>query len=159
MTSPTSTQHSAQHRATVNSSAQAALGIIKSLVAPNHRPLRSAPFTCFTCIFTCASEAGGVSRPRSAVLVVRTNLVWCTSVLLYDTSWNETWHVRKGKYSTARSTAQHRTAPHSTAQHRTAPHRAPHGRERPQHTAGHSRTARQGTSPYGTVRHRMALLC
>ena len=34
-----------RNRATVNSSAQAALGIINSLVAPNHGPLLSAPFT------------------------------------------------------------------------------------------------------------------
>ena len=34
-----------KHRATINSSAQAALGIIHSLVAPNHGPLLTAPFT------------------------------------------------------------------------------------------------------------------
>ena len=40
--SPTDTQHST-HRAI--SSAQVALGIIKSLVAPSHGTLLSAPFT------------------------------------------------------------------------------------------------------------------
>ena len=42
VTSPTNTQHSTD-RAT--SSAQVALGIIKSRVAPSHGPLLSAPFT------------------------------------------------------------------------------------------------------------------
>ena len=63
VTSSISTQHSAQHRAPINSSAQATLGIINSLVAPNHGPLLSAPFTCFSCILPCASEAGGVQPP------------------------------------------------------------------------------------------------
>ena len=44
----------------------------------------------------------------------------CTSVLLDDTSSNETWHVRNSKYSTARSTARHRTVLHRTAGHGTA---------------------------------------
>ena len=51
ITSSTVTHHSAQHRATTNSSAQAALGIINSLVVPNRGPLLSAPFTCYSCIF------------------------------------------------------------------------------------------------------------
>ena len=61
--SPTITQHSAQHRAT--RSAQATLDIFNSLliVARNHGPLLPAPFTCFSYILLCASEAGGVSRP------------------------------------------------------------------------------------------------
>ena len=57
VTSPTSTQHSAQHTAIINSSAQAALGIVNSLVAPNHGPVApnygpvlSAPSTGFSCI-------------------------------------------------------------------------------------------------------------
>ena len=58
--------HTAQHRAI--SSAQAALGIIKSLVVPNHRSFLPVPFT-LSCIFPSASVAGGVSRPRSGVLV------------------------------------------------------------------------------------------
>ena len=64
-----STQHSAQHRATINSSAQAALGIINSLAAPNHGSFLSAPFTCFSGILLCASEAGDVSHPGSGALV------------------------------------------------------------------------------------------
>ena len=59
-------KHTAQHR--VTSSAQVALGFIKSLVAPNHGPLISASFT-FCCTLPCASVAGGVSRPRSGALV------------------------------------------------------------------------------------------
>ena len=60
VTNPASTQHS------VISSAQVALGIIKSLVAPNHGPLLSAPFAC---ILPFASVAGVVSRSRSGALV------------------------------------------------------------------------------------------
>ena len=59
-------KHTSQHRAI--SSAQVALGLIKSLVAPNHGLLLSAPFT-FRCIFPVASVAGGASRPRSGALV------------------------------------------------------------------------------------------
>ena len=62
VTSPIKHAHSTAQRAI--SSAQVALGLIKSLVAPNHGPLRSAPFT-FTCVLPCASVAGGVSCPRS----------------------------------------------------------------------------------------------
>ena len=68
--SSTSTKHSAQHRATINSSAQAALGIINSLVAPNHGRVLSAPFTSFNCILPSASEAGGASHPLSGALVL-----------------------------------------------------------------------------------------
>ena len=68
-TAPTNTHHSAQHRAAINNCAQAVLGIINSLVTPNHGPLLSAPFTCFSCIFRCASEAGGISRPLNGALV------------------------------------------------------------------------------------------
>ena len=60
-------KHTAQRRAT--SSAQAALGIINSLFAPNHGPLLSASITCFSCILPCASVTGGVSRPRSGAPV------------------------------------------------------------------------------------------
>ena len=56
------------------SSAQVARGIIKSIVALNHGPLLSAPFT-FRWSLPCASVAGGVSRPRSGALVYST----CTS--------------------------------------------------------------------------------
>ena len=59
-------KHTAQHRAI--SSAQVALGITKTRVAPNHGPLLSAPFT-FCCIVLCTSA---VSRPRSGALVVHT---------------------------------------------------------------------------------------
>ena len=69
VTSPTSTRHSAQHRTTVNSSAQAALGIINSLVAPNHGPFLLAPFTCFSCILPYASGAGGVPPVDGALAV------------------------------------------------------------------------------------------
>ena len=52
-------KHAAHHRAA--SSAQVALGIIKSLVAPNHGPLLSAPIT-FCCLLPYAS-VGGVYVP------------------------------------------------------------------------------------------------
>ena len=74
VTPPTSTQYSAQHRATINSSAHAALDIMNSLVAPNHRSLLSASFKCLVAfLVSCASEAGGVSPPRSGALVPPTN--------------------------------------------------------------------------------------
>ena len=73
-------KHTAQHRAT--SSAQVALGIIKSLVAPNHGPLRSAPFT-FSCNPPRASVAGAVSRPRSGVLVHSYSHRTCAICWLY----------------------------------------------------------------------------
>ena len=57
-------KHRSQHRPT--SSAQVALGIMKSLVAPNHGSLSALVTTC--CIL-CASIAGGVSRLRSGALV------------------------------------------------------------------------------------------
>ena len=67
VTSPTSTQHSAHHRAT--SSAQAdALGIINSLVAPSHGHLLSAPFT-YTCLGCIILSASGVSRLQKGALV------------------------------------------------------------------------------------------
>ena len=47
VTPSTSTQHSAQHRAYISSSAKAALGIISSLVAPSHAPLLSTPLYMF----------------------------------------------------------------------------------------------------------------
>ena len=56
----------AQHRAI--SSAQAVLGIPKSLVTPKHVPFLSAPFHIY-CVFPCASVASGVSRLRSGVRV------------------------------------------------------------------------------------------
>ena len=57
---------------TQHSTGQSALGIFKSLDAPNnHAPLRSAAFT-FSCILPCASVAGGVSRPRSGAVVPNT---------------------------------------------------------------------------------------
>ena len=58
-----------QHKAI--SSAQVAIGIVKSLVEPNHGPLISAPFTC-CCMLPCASVACGVSRPQDGALVVHT---------------------------------------------------------------------------------------
>ena len=58
-------KHTAQHRA--NSSTHVALGIITSLVAPNHGPLLSA-LSKFTRNLPCASVAGGVSSPRSEAL-------------------------------------------------------------------------------------------
>ena len=60
----TANKHTAQHRAIC--SAQAALGMINSLFAPNHGPLFPAPFTC-------TSVAGGVRRPRSGALVSNTS--------------------------------------------------------------------------------------
>ena len=73
VTPPTITLHSAGQLAlhkqllalSIAVSAHAALGIINSLFAPNHGPLLSAPFTCFSCILPCANVAGGASRPRS----------------------------------------------------------------------------------------------
>ena len=54
-----------KHRAI--SSAQVALGIVKSLVAPNHGPLLSASFI-FCSLLDCASAADGC-RPRSGALL------------------------------------------------------------------------------------------
>ena len=51
----------------IGSAQQEALGTIKSLLASNHGPLFSAPFT-FCCIFPCSSVAGGASRLRSGAL-------------------------------------------------------------------------------------------
>ena len=60
-------KHTAQRRSISN--AQASLGSINSLFAPNnHGPLLPAPFTCFSRILPCASVAGGISRPRSGAL-------------------------------------------------------------------------------------------
>ena len=56
-------KHKARHRAM--SSAEVALGIIKSLVAPNHGPLLSAPFP-FSCMLPCVSVA---ERRRPCSLV------------------------------------------------------------------------------------------
>ena len=56
VTSPTSTQHR------VISSAQVALGIIKSLDAPNHGPLPSAAFT-FSCITSLRERSGRRQAP------------------------------------------------------------------------------------------------
>ena len=65
---PFRTWHQQAHSRAI-SFAQAPLGIINSLFAPNdHGPLLSAHFTCFSCILPCASVAGGVSRPRRGVL-------------------------------------------------------------------------------------------
>ena len=55
-------KHTAQHRA-ISSALEATLGTLKSLVAPVHRRLISAPFT-----FSCRSEAGGVRQPKSETL-------------------------------------------------------------------------------------------
>ena len=60
-------KRTAQHRPI--SSAQVALGIIKSIVSRNHGPLTSAPFTV-GCVIPCASVAGDVSRPRSGALIL-----------------------------------------------------------------------------------------
>ena len=62
--------------------AQAALGIIKSLSAPNRGPLLSAPFTCFQLhsSLPCASVAGGVQPPASEALVC----LYLLLRLLYD---------------------------------------------------------------------------
>ena len=54
-------KYTAQHRPI--SSAQVALGTVKSLVATNHGPLISAPFT-FSCVLPCANVAGNDSRPQ-----------------------------------------------------------------------------------------------
>ena len=40
----------------------------KTLVAPNHGPLLSAPFTLRCVVLPCASVAGGVTRPPSGAL-------------------------------------------------------------------------------------------
>ena len=74
-------KHTAQDRAI--SSAQVALGIIKSLVASNHGPLLSALFACLVYILPCASEAGGVIRPWNGALA-----------MIYNTA------IRKGTHST-----------------------------------------------------------
>ena len=74
---PTST---AQHRAIC--SAQAALGNIKSLFAPNYGPLLFALFTCFSCILRCASVAGGVSRPGAEPLYINT---WSLAIRIVRT--------------------------------------------------------------------------
>ena len=71
-------KHISQHRA-ISPAQVRALGSIKSLVAPNHGPLLSAPFK-FGCIFPCAGIANGGSRPRSRALVVHLYRVpgtWC----------------------------------------------------------------------------------
>ena len=69
----TKKKHTAQLSTTNKAicSAQAALGIVKSLSAPNRGPLLYAPFTCFWLhsSLPCASVAAGVSRPRSGALV------------------------------------------------------------------------------------------
>ena len=52
-----------QHRATTSSSAQAALGIINSLVAPNHGPLLSAPFTSMFWLHSSLRERSGRLTP------------------------------------------------------------------------------------------------
>ena len=49
--------HSTAEHSRAICSAQAALGIIQSLFAPNHGPLYSAPFTCFSCILPCLARA------------------------------------------------------------------------------------------------------
>ena len=54
---PTANKHTAQHR--LISSAQVALGIVKSLDARNHGPLASH---LVTCVLPYASVADGVSR-------------------------------------------------------------------------------------------------
>ena len=69
VTSPASTHSTAQ---ATGSAYKAALGIIKSLDAPNHGPLLSAAFTS-SCILPCASVLGGVSRPRSGALIATSN--------------------------------------------------------------------------------------
>ena len=63
VTSPTSTQHSTQHRPTISNSAQEALGIIYSLVAPNHGPLLSAPFTHMFQSHSSLRERNGRRQP------------------------------------------------------------------------------------------------
>ena len=61
-------------------SAQAALGIINSLFAPNDGPLLSAPFTCLSCFVPRASVVGDVSRPWSGALVVQYLVgIWLSS--------------------------------------------------------------------------------
>ena len=71
--SSTSTQHSAQHRATIYSSAQALLGIINSLVAPNHGPLLSAPVTCLVAFFHgLAKRAASVARVAEPLYLLLT---------------------------------------------------------------------------------------
>ena len=63
VTSPTDTQHSAQRRATINSSAQAALDTINLLVAPNHGPLLSAPFAYMPKLHSSLRERSGRRQP------------------------------------------------------------------------------------------------
>ena len=70
-------EHITQHRAI--SSAQAALGVIQLLAAPNHGPLLSAVVLC--CILPCASVAAGVSRPRSGAL--------CTYHIVLVRTWGD----------------------------------------------------------------------
>ena len=59
VTSPTS----AQHKATINSSAQAALGVINSLIAPNHGPFLSPPFTYVHVLVAFLRERSGRRQP------------------------------------------------------------------------------------------------
>ena len=82
----TANKHTVQHKAIC--SAQVALGIIKSLFAPNHGPLLSAPFTCFSCILPCASVAGGVSRPRSGALVFNIIILTTSDRILCSKKWS-----------------------------------------------------------------------
>ena len=65
-------------------SAQAPLGIITSLFAPNNHGPLPAPFTCFSGIRPCTSVAGDVSRPRSGALsFFRTNRDQYVCVLVF----------------------------------------------------------------------------
>ena len=54
---PVTKAHSAAEHNRAICSAQAALGIIKSLFAPNNGPLLSAPFTFFSCILPYLARA------------------------------------------------------------------------------------------------------
>ena len=91
MTSPTSIQYNTGQQAysvtqgNQISSAQAAVGTIKSLVKKQLlalsnslvAPIHGRPFT-FSCMLPCASVAGGVSRPRSGALVrILLICMWC----------------------------------------------------------------------------------
>ena len=80
-------KHAEQHRAI--SSEQVALGIIKSLVAPNHGPLLSAPFA-FSCILPCASVEDGVSRPWSGTLVLCVRRFFCDLTLTLHIAGRQT---------------------------------------------------------------------
>ena len=69
-----------QHRATINSSAQAAaLGIVTSLVPPNHGPLVSVPFTYALLEFSLSRERSSCTLNAKEVGYIYMLEVSCTA--------------------------------------------------------------------------------